>query len=252
MKLTELDAWLSEYLALSGVGEADVALNGIQVARRGEEVAKVAFAVDACMESVRRAADWGADMLFVHHGLFWGKPERLAGGLYERIRALLEADICLWAAHLPLDMHPESGNNAGLARLLGLLDTAPFGKYHGLAIGIRGTLPRPMDIAEVASLLAEGRPDQLRMLPFGPRQVRTVGIVSGGAPDLAREAIRERLDLFVTGDASHEIYHDCLEGGIHVIFGGHYRTETVGVRLLADRLGVMGLSTRFLDVPTGL
>lgn len=252
MRLAELDTWLSEYLAIGAAGDADIALNGMQVARRNAEVAKVAFAVDACMESVRRAADWGADMLFVHHGLFWGGPVRLAGGLYERIRTLMEADLCLWAAHLPLDMHPEVGNNAGLARFLGLVGTSPFGRYHGIPIGVRGTLPRPMGIEEVAALLADGRPDRLRMLPFGPKEVRTVGVVSGGAADIAREAIREGLDLYVTGDASHEIYHDCLEGRIHIIFAGHYRTETVGVRLLADRLGSMGLSTRFLDVPTGL
>jgi dinuclear metal center YbgI/SA1388 family protein len=252
MKLPELDAWLSEYLAIGAVGDADVALNGMQVARRNGEVSKVAFAVDACMESIRRAADWGADMLFVHHGLFWGKQLPLTGGLYGRLRALMEADLCLWAAHLPLDMHPEVGNNAGLARFLGLEDTAPFGNYHGIPIGIRGTLKRPMGIEEIAALLAEGRPDQLRMLPFGPASVRTAAVVSGGAAELAREAIREGLDLYVTGDASHEIYHDCLEGRIHAIFAGHYRTETVGVRLLADRLGSMGLSTRFVDVPTGL
>jgi dinuclear metal center YbgI/SA1388 family protein len=211
----------------------------------------VAFAVDACLESIRRAAEWKADLLFVHHGLFWGKPLAVTGGHYQRLRALIETNLALYAVHLPLDMHPELGNNAGLARRIGLQQLEPFGEYKGMKIGYRGRVAEEMTLEQVVRLCCGEQ--GINVLPFGPENISTVGIVSGGAADEAYQAIDERLDLFITGDADHTIYHHCLEGRINVIFGGHYLTETSGVILLAEKLEKeTDLKTIFLDIPTGL
>jgi dinuclear metal center YbgI/SA1388 family protein len=253
MTLVELDRWLAGFLGLAALDGIDPSRNGLQVGRRAPEVRKVAFAVDASLETFRRAAEWGADMLFVHHGLFWEEPLRIVGGLYERIRFLVERDLALYAVHIPLDMHPEVGNNIGIARLLGLGDIAPFGDWKGMKIGFKGTLPSPMSIDEVCSRLAGRQGEKVRSLPFGPAEVRSIGVVSGGAPWEALQAIEQGLDCYVTGEAAHGIYHHCLEARIHCIFAGHYHSETFGVRELAGRLARdTGLETTYLDVPTGL
>jgi dinuclear metal center YbgI/SA1388 family protein len=253
MRLNEFDTLIRDLLDLDGFGGTDVALNGLQVANDRQNVEKAAFAVDACLDSIRRAAEWGADLLFVHHGLFWGKPLAATGGHYQRIRALIQADLALYAVHLPLDMHPELGNNAGLARRIGLQQLEPFGEYKGIKIGVKGVLAPALTLQQVLRACCGNNEQGIGVLPFGPADIATVGIVSGGAADEAYQALEERLDLFVTGDASHTIYHHCLEGQINVIFGGHYLTETFGVTQLAEKLeSETDLKTRFFDIPTGL
>jgi dinuclear metal center YbgI/SA1388 family protein len=253
MHLQDFDTLIRQVLDLDGFSGTDVALNGLQVANQKVRVEKVAFAVDACLESIRRASEWGADLLFVHHGLFWGRPLAVVGGHYQRLRALIQADLALYAVHLPLDMHPQLGNNAGLARRIGLQQLEPFGEYRGTKIGYKGTLPEAMSLQQIVRACCGSNERGISALPFGPEIISTVGIVSGGAADEALQAIEEKLDLFITGEASHEIYHHCLEGGINVIFGGHYLTETSGVTQLAEKLqNETDLQTRFLDIPTGL
>jgi dinuclear metal center YbgI/SA1388 family protein len=253
MRLAEFDMLVRRTLELEEFRGADAALNGLQVANSRGTVEKAAFAVDACLESIRLAAEWKADLLFVHHGLFWGRPLAVTGGHYLRLRAMIEADLALYAVHLPLDMHPELGNNAGLARRLALRGLEPFGEYRGTKIGFKGTLPEPMRLEQIVRKCCGGAEQGIRVLPFGPESVRTVGIVSGGAAEEALQAIEERLDLFITGEADHTIYHHCLEGGINVVFGGHYLTETAGVSLLGEKLGKeTDVQTRFFDIPTGL
>jgi dinuclear metal center YbgI/SA1388 family protein len=253
MHLKDFDTLIREVLDLDEFSGADVALNGLQVANDKQSVEKAAFAVDACLESIRRAAEWGADLLFVHHGLFWGRPLAVTGGHYRRLRALIQADLALYAVHLPLDMHPQLGNNAGLARRIGLQQLEPFGEYRGMKIGFKGSLPEAMSLEQVVRACCGSNEQGINVLPFGPESVSTVGIVSGGAADEAYQAVDEKLDLFITGDASHTIYHHCLEGGINVIFGGHYLTETYGVTLLSEKLrSESNLQTRFFDIPTGL
>ncbi len=249
MLLADFDRLVRTTLDFASFGH-DAAVNGLQVARSAPELSTVAFAVDASMESFRRACDAGADLLFVHHGLFWGAPAPLRGTLYERVHFLVEHDLALYAVHLPLDAHPELGNNIGLARRLGLAAVEPFGLYHGMRIGFKGRLERPQPLERLAALVS---PRPLSLLPFGPAEVRSVGIVSGGDPHAVSQAIDEGLDLFVTGDASHEIYHEALEAGINVLCGGHYATETWGVTLMSDHLRrTTDLQTLVVDVPTGL
>jgi dinuclear metal center YbgI/SA1388 family protein len=252
MRLVDFDRLIRELLRLDTAAPGDDSLNGLQVASERGEAGRIAFAVDACLEAIRRAVEWKADVLFVHHGLFWGAPLLLTGGLYRRVRALLAGDCALYAVHLPLDLHPELGNNAALARRLDLRAVEPFGRHKGIDIGCRGELAEPKSLGEVQATLLGARPP-LGLLPFGPETVRTVGIVSGGAAGDALQAIEQGLDLFITGEPSHTVYHYCLEGRINVIFGGHYLTEVGGVNSLADRLAAEhGLATVFLDIPTGL
>jgi dinuclear metal center YbgI/SA1388 family protein len=249
MLVSDFDALVRRTLSLDAF-EHDAALNGLQVARSGAEVSRVAFAVDASMESFRRAHAAGAHLVFVHHGLFWGKPVALRGTIYERVRFLVEHDLALYAVHLPLDAHPELGNNIGLARRMGLAAIEPFGLYRGTRIGVKGRLEPPQPLERVAAAI-DARP--LAVLPFGPQAVGSVGIVSGGDPHAVSQAIDEKLDLFVTGDASHEIYHEALEAGINVLFGGHYATEVWGVKLMSKFLeSTGGIETVLLDIPTGL
>jgi dinuclear metal center YbgI/SA1388 family protein len=253
MTLAELDRWLSSFLAIAALDAIDNSQNGLQVGSRTAVARKVAFAVDASMESFRRAAEWGADTLFVHHGILWDRPLRITGVFYERVRFLVEHDLALYAVHLPLDLHPEVGNNIGIARHLRLTDIQPFCAYRGVKVGCKGILPTPASLDEIVLRLTARQGERVRTLPFGPAQVRTIGIVSGDVPREVTQAIEEGLDLYITGEPAHEIYHRCLEEQIHVIFAGHYHSETFGVQLLADRLArETGVETTYLDIPTGL
>ena len=247
-----LDAFFRGVLDIAGWAGADDSLNGIQVGCDAP-VGKIAFAVDASLETIGRAADCGAGMLFVHHGLFWGRPAAIDGNLRRRVKALLDAGICLYAAHLPLDAHPELGNNAALAGLLGLTALEPFGECHGRKIGFKGRFAEPVGIDEAARRIAfEGRPP-LGVFPFGKEGSETCAVVSGGAARSALEAVGEGIDLFVTGEMGHSYYADCLEGGLNVIAGGHYSTEVWGLRsLMRLAAAELNVDTVFLDVPTGL
>ncbi len=244
-----LVAWLDEYLEVGAW--SDKAFNGLQVEGRGT-VTTVATAVDAALATFAMAEEAGAELLLVHHGLFWGSVEPVAGPLRERLAALLDSGLSLYAAHLPLDAHPEIGNNAILAELLEFEDREPFGQWDGEAIGVRGRLRDPAtreDLAGRLEALLGARPD---VLPFGPDRIERVGVVSGDAASLVSEASSAGLDAFVTGETSHVAWHAAREHGINLFFAGHYATETVGVRALGERVSaVFGVDVVFLDAPTG-
>ncbi len=253
MKLLDFDRYIRSLLDMEGTESIDSSLNGIQVGRKGKEITKAAFAVDACMEVFERAADWGADLVFVHHGIFWGKPVPVTGRQFQRISFLMEKDIALYAAHLPLDVHPEIGNNTGLAVSAGLEKLQPFGHYKGKAIGVKGTFPSPKTIEDVIASLGFTTKNCLGILPFGKKDILTSGVIAGGGAKEVEEALEENLDLYITGDVAHEVYHYCLEGGINMISCGHYNTETFGPKLIMQRTAAeTSLETRFIDVPTGL
>lgn len=231
---------------------SDASLNGLQVEGR-RPVRKVAAAVDASLAAFQAAARAGADLLLVHHGLFWGQAERLTGEKYERIRVLVESGLGLYASHLPLDRHPRLGNNSLLARRLGLSELTPFGNYHGQTIGYGGRLPHAVPLAALARRLEGLCGVKPKIFPLGPAAVTRVAVVSGGGGELALDAARAGYQAFVTGEIQHQIYHPCLEAGINLLVGGHYATETFGVRALGGILEKkFGIKTIFLDIPTGL
>lgn len=253
MDLNELDRYFRELLPLAELAPVDHSLNGIQVACSEKPIGRVAFAVDACMASFERAASAEADVLFVHHGLFWGRPLAVTRSHYERLKFLLDHDMALYAVHLPLDQHPEFGNNAGIAAALSLGTLEPFGFHRGFKLGFKGELPEALSVDEVLEKMGIEREECTALLPFGPERSQSVGIVSGGAVLDVDQAIAEGLDLYITGDALHQVYHTCLEEGINLICGGHYQTEVWGARLVADKLAAdTGIATTFVDVPTGL
>jgi len=253
MDLKDFDLWCRSVLEIEALARVDDSLNGVQVGRSGGELGLVAFAVDACLESIRRAREAGAQALFVHHGLFWGRASRIEAGLLERLRLLLDGDMALYACHLPLDKHPSLGNNAVLASLLGLKEVSPFGEYHGVQIGLRGVLDPALGYDEIVHrVLPDGsRPRSL--LPGAKALVSRVAVVSGGAAMEAYQALESGMDLYVTGEPSHSVYHAVLEGGMGFLAAGHYATEVWGVKAVAERAArELGIKTLFIDLPTGL
>lgn len=255
MTLHELDLRLRSFLLMEDYAQ-DPSQNGIQIQNAEPDtkhIRKIAFAVDACEETVRRAAHLKADMLFVHHGLFWSREQVITGAHYRRIRAFIEADMALYACHLPLDANEEVGNNYGLARRLGLQNLERFGLWKGMTIGVRGEFAEAADLDEVLRRLFPQGEKPLSVLPFGKKAIKTAAIISGGAGGDVSQAIEQNIDLFITGEIGHEQYHEALENGINLIAGGHYQTETVGVSLTAEKVKRdLGIETVFIDVPTGL
>jgi dinuclear metal center YbgI/SA1388 family protein len=251
MRLRRITGYLDETLDIASF-RADRSMNGLQV-EGSAEVMKVALAVDACGDSISRAARRNADLLVVHHGLFWGDPVPLTGIMARRVRTLMRKGISLYAAHLPLDCHPEIGNNAGIARMLGLPNTERFGLYAGIEIGLCGELPRPVKLEGLRRKLASLLGSTVQAYSFGPDLVKKIGIVSGGGASLTQAAADSGCDALITGESSHSSYHVARENGISLIFAGHYATETFGVRAVGRYLEErFGLDTFFIDLPTGM
>lgn len=252
MTIADFDQWASELLDIPGSQSRDVAINGLQLGDPGNALEKVAFAVDGSMASLEQAARWGAQLLFVHHGFFWGKPLAITGSHYKRVRFAMEKNLALYAVHLPLDLHPELGNNAAMAQILNLEDLEPFGLYQGVNIGWKGRFTTPMSCEDIVQRLF-GNFHGVNLLKFGKEKVETLGILSGGCPREVHQAVEQGLDCYLTGEPSHQNYHFSMEHGINVIAAGHYNSEIFGVKALAKRVKEeLGLETAFFDIPTGL
>jgi dinuclear metal center YbgI/SA1388 family protein len=248
-----LDRYFQDLLKLDEFSAMDSSLNGLQADNDGAGITKIAFSVDANMETFTAAAGAGAGMLFVHHGLFWGQPLRIEGSHRERLKFLLDHNLALYAVHLPLDQHPELGNNAALSELLGITDKEPFGLYHGKKIGYKGTLSQPLTIEEAVKRVSFMDRPPLGVYPFGKRENRSCAVISGGAAFEALQAVEEGVDLYITGEASHSVYHQALEGRLNMIAGGHYSTEVWGVRKIMEVCASrLNLEVEFIDAPTGL
>jgi dinuclear metal center YbgI/SA1388 family protein len=249
----KLDIFFKSLLDIEGFAGIDSSMNGIQIDNDGGEIKKICFAVDASLETFKRAAAAKAGLLFVHHGLFWGKPLSITGNHRSRIKFLLDNNIALYAVHLPLDQSPELGNNAGLAGLLGLENIQPFGEYHGRKIGFKGTFPKPVTIEEAVKKIGFMDRPPLGVYPFGKKENSSCAVISGGAAHEVLQALEEKADLYISGESSHTIYHEILEGKINMIAGGHYSTEVWGVRKVMERCAAeLQTDTEFIDVPTGL
>jgi dinuclear metal center YbgI/SA1388 family protein len=247
MELKDLVAYLDQYLETSSF--SDSAANGLQVEGSGG-VGRIGLAVDASLETVLMAAEGGCDLLIVHHGLLWGAEIRVCGHFYRRVRALIQADMALYASHLPLDAHPEVGNNAQIAKGLSLSDIRPFGEYKGMLIGSQGCLEAPVLLQDAVDICAERIGPPKALLTFGPQRVGRLGIISGSASDapLFDEASRKGIDLLVTGEPKQEAFYLAQEYGLNVFYGGHYLTETFGVKALGNHLSErFGLPTEFVE-----
>lgn len=252
MKLESVVQYLDEYLAVARHPDHAHALNGLQVGGP-DEVSSIVAAVDASEATITEAARREADLLLVHHGLFWDGLRPLTGRLLRRVRPLLSAEVALYSCHLPLDGHPEVGNNALLARALGVVLEGRFAPYQGAEIGWHGALETAVEPARLADLVETAVGGPVRLLAGGPARVERVGVVTGDGASVVREAASLGLHALVTGEASHHTYFDAQELGIHVVLAGHYATETFGVKALAAHLAErFGLTWDFVDLPTGL
>lgn len=250
MRLDKLVEYLDAYLRIGEIEDAPSALNGLQVESAGS-VERIAVAVDACQATIDAAVAMRADLLLVHHGLFWGGLETVTGRRWRRLRPLLAHNVAVYAAHIPLDLHPEVGNNAVLARQLGVERIEWFGDYHGHALGAAGTLE--LDRDELVNRVRRVLGVEPHVIAAGPERVARVGVITGGGGRMIRQAVEAGLDAFVTGEGQHHTHFDAEEYGINALFAGHYATETVGVKALATHLEQrFGLSWEFVDHPTGL
>ncbi|MCK4555006.1 MAG: Nif3-like dinuclear metal center hexameric protein [Candidatus Aenigmarchaeota archaeon] len=251
MNISGIEAFLDKYLSVKKI--PDSSQNGLQVKSRKRQVKLVVFAVDACMDVFFKAKKLGAGLVVVHHGLLWenAKPDVFAK---ERIKFLRKNNISLYAAHLPLDMHKEVGNNAVIADAMGIKKRKPFGRYEGVACGVRGQLPKRM--AQNAFLeFVKSRIGAVTSAQFfGPKSVRNIGIVSGSGSFAIMQMKRAGLDTLLSGEPKHAAYHDALEARINVVYAGHYATERFGVMALSEKLKkeFPELRTRFIESQTGL
>jgi len=246
--LFDLAAYCDQYLDTTAV--ADFTANGLQV-EGGREVRRIVSGVTACQALLDQAVAEEADLVLVHHGYFWkGEDPQLVGMKGRRIRTLMMAGMSLLAYHLPLDRHPEVGNNAVLAHLLGITPTEPFGDLNGATIGLGGELAAP----QAPEVLVEQVASALGSSPLhvaGPQSsIHRVALCSGGAPDLLPEAAEAGFDLFITGESNERVTHMAREMGIHFLAAGHHATERGGPRALGEHLAErFHLEHRFVDIP---
>ena len=232
------------------IGDYDGAVNGLQVENSGA-VTRIAATVDASLATVKLAVAAQADLLIVHHGLFWSQSHPWTGKKYELLQLLVENNLAIYSSHLPLDAHPQLGNNAQLAAALGLKNLQPFFVSHGQTIGFKSqTL---ISRAELAKKLAHAAGAEPKIIPGGTETCERIGIVTGGAGGDLTLAADEGVDTFITGEGPHWTFALAEELGLNVFYAGHYATETFGVKALASELSKkFKLPWEFLDHPTGL
>jgi dinuclear metal center YbgI/SA1388 family protein len=231
----------------------DASLNGVQVGGWDRPIKTVAYAVDSGLSIIEAAVAKQADLLIVHHGLFWDKPQAITGPLREKIELLIKNKCTLFASHLPLDASPEVGNGFELGKFLGLEELSPWGEYNGMIIGARGS-NRSQSIETLVEKLTQ-LPGAIKplLLNFGPEKIKSVGLMTGSGSFAISQAARDGLDLLVSGEPKQEAYHLAREFKLNIIYGGHYATETVGVAALAKKVAErFSCKVEFLDEPTGI
>jgi dinuclear metal center YbgI/SA1388 family protein len=249
--LSGICRFLNELLQLKDV--SDPSNNGLQVGVE-QEVYKVAFAVDACIEAFEQAKKQGANLIIVHHGISWGDSLKYITGLnYTRIKWLIQNNMSLYAAHLPLDKHQDFGNNVQLFKLLQLRNTKPFGSYDGQSIGFKGEFEKEKTVDELADFLESKLSTKCRVLKFGKVELKTAAVVSGGGGEDIAEAITEGIDVFITGEVTHSCYQRAKDGKLNIIAAGHYATETVGLKALMPAVHQkFNIPTIFIEADTGM
>ncbi len=252
MDKRKLVSYLDSYLNIHEI--KDVSLNGLVVDNDRDRVEKIGVAVDASYNAIKEAHQKGVDFLIVHHGFYWGSPLYIDLWLKKRLKALFEGDIALYVAHLPLDIHPEVGNNYGAMKLLEFNTLQPFGEYHGIKIGVEFELPniyRKLD--DFLKYLEKKLFPPRAVWRFGKDVVDRGVYCSGGCLSIVDEVKRAGIDLFITGEASHAYYKNARDMEINVVLLGHYASETIGVSLLGRHLKEQfGLEFEFVGEDSGL
>ena len=248
--LAEIVQYTNDYLRIREIEDWPNALNGLQIENSGQ-VAKIGAAVDVSTRVLSAAAKKDVDLLVVHHGLFWPGVQPVTGALRRQLKLAFENDIALYSAHLPLDLHPNVGNNAQLAFALGLKSTSPFFQEKGQLVGVRSKFSRSLDDLIRKLRKAVGGP--VKAFKFGPKNPKDIGVVTGGAGGEIYRVVGENIETFITGEAPHWAAVAAAELKINLLLGGHYATETFGVKALAAHLSQkFKVPWEFLSCPTGL
>lgn len=249
--LSDIVTLLDTTLRIREVKDASVALNGLQVENSGE-ITKVALAVDGTQKTIEDAIAAGADLLVLHHGIYWSGLLPLTGWWKRKIETCLKHNLAIYAAHLPLDAHPTLGNNAGIAQALGLQETEPELEMHGTSIGISGIFPGTVGELRACYASVTGAPVTGIVHDADAPAGRVVICSGGGGPEIY--SIRDRgYTTYLTGEENHWVQNAAHDMGVNILFAGHYATETFGVRAVGELLHErFGLPTVFIDNPTGL
>lgn len=258
MTLKQLDDYIRKVLPMKEYEKVDSAINGLQISSgigEEEKVKKIAFAVDASLETIRLAKEAQANVLFVHHGFFWGKESPITGNFFQRVKSLVNNDIALYAVHLPLDGDILLGHNAKLADLLGLENREPLGSLGGnLFLGISGEFISPKSYEEIKNIFL-----QAGLFPKAPivewinssRPIKKVGLISGGGFKWWEEAKEKGVDLFITGETLHQFYHSVKEASFNTLTIGHYFSERWGLLALQEKIEKeFNIPTCFLEYET--
>jgi dinuclear metal center YbgI/SA1388 family protein len=250
LSLPEIVRYIDDYLRIREIEDWPNAVNGLEIENSGG-VTKIGAAVDVSTRVLTHAAKKNIDFLIVHHGVFWPGLRPVTGALRRQLRLALENDIALYSAHLPLDIHPKVGNNVQLAGLLGLKLTQPFLEEKGQLIGLKASVALPRE--ELARRLRKALGGPIKAFNFGPKKTNTVGIITGGAGSEIDKVAREKIDTLITGEAPHWAAVAAEELGMNLLLGGHYATETFGVKALAAHLSKRwNVPSAFISFPTGM
>jgi dinuclear metal center YbgI/SA1388 family protein len=249
-QLNELVDYCNTLLRIEEIGDWPNALNGLQIENSGA-VTKIGAAVDASTRTINAAGERGISFLVVHHGLFWPGLRPITGGRRRMLESAFKQDLALYSAHLPLDAHPTLGNNAQLAKALGLDNSEPFFEAKGQPIGLK--VKAQIARVDLTRKLEQSLGGPVRLFPAGPEQTVSIGLITGGAGGEIYSVAGEGIDTFITGEAPHWAGVAAEELGINLLLGGHYATETFGVKALAEHLSArFDLPWEYLDFPTGL
>tara|TARA_B100000686_G_C16787100_1_gene975977 strand:+ start:635 stop:1384 length:750 start_codon:yes stop_codon:yes gene_type:complete len=249
MNILQLSHYLDELLDIQNIPDSPNAFNGLQVESTGK-IQKTGLAVDVCSATIRMAIEKKCNVLIVHHGLFWSGTQLVRGQMFEKLSALICNNIALYSVHVPLDVHPILGNNRALADMISLKHLEAFGEYRGIKIGLKGTVKR-QSAEDLGKTLQEKLGSPVRVI--GCKEVEKVSIVSGAAGDMVGQASTEGLDAHITGECGHHNFHQAEEGECVLILGGHYATETGGVKAVGKHLEEkFDIESEFLNYPTGL
>jgi dinuclear metal center YbgI/SA1388 family protein len=248
--LAQIVSYADEHLRLREIADWPNALNGLQLENSGA-VTKIGAAVDASTRTIDAAIERGINFLIVHHGLFWPGLQPISGGRRRLLERAFQKDLAIYSVHLPLDLHSVLGNNAQLAAALGFENTEPFFEMKGQCIGLK--IQTDISRAALAEKLEQALAGPVRSFLAGPEQARSIGLITGGAGSEIYEVARQGIDTFITGEAPHWAAVAADELGINLLLGGHYATETFGVKALAAHLSDrFNLPWEFIDCPTGL
>ena len=246
----DIAQYADKYLRIREIEDWPNALNGLQLENSGT-VRKIAAAVDVSTRALEGAADAKANLLIVHHGMFWPGLRPVTKGLHRQLKTALDHDIAIYSAHLPLDLHSEVGNNILLMSALGVENSEPFFQEKGSLLGQRALVNIP--VSEIAARLEKAVGGPVKQIAVGPKIAGRVGVITGAAGGEIERVAAEGIETFITGEAPHWAAVAAEELGINLLLGGHYATETFGVKALAARLSKrFKISYTFIDCPTGL